>query len=150
MLLSGYLKAQLSSERSAWSSLSKQKWVRAHDQLKKILAKDSANAAAHYVMAHYYFAPANPQFHIDSAHLHAMASLHDYSMLGPKQREKMKRFPLDSIIIIRLVQQVDSAAFHRAQQLNTEAAYTYFIDVFPTARERNEALKLRDKAAFAC
>jgi hypothetical protein len=149
MLLSGYLKAQLSSERSAWSSLSKQKWVRAHEQLKKILEKDSANAAAHYVMARYFFAPANPQFHIDSAHLHATASLHDYSRLTSKQREKMKRFPLDSIIIIRLLEQVDSAAFHRVQQLNTEAAYAYFIDVFPSAREHSEALKLREKAAFA-
>jgi hypothetical protein len=149
MLLSGYLKAQLSSERSAWSSLSKQKWVRAHEQLKKILSKDSANAAAHYVMAHYFFAPANPQFHIDSAHQHAEASLHDYTRLTLKQREKMKRFPLDSMIIIRLLEQVDSAAFQRAQQLNTEAAYTYFLDVFPLARERSEALQLRDKAAFA-
>lgn len=149
MLLSGYLKAQLSSERSAWSSLSKQKWVRAHEQLKKILDKDSVNAAAHYVMAHYFFAPANPKFHIDSAYLHATASLHDYSRLNTKQREKMKRFPLDSIIIIRLLEQVDRAAFNRAQQLNTEAAYTYFIDVFTSARERAEALRLRDKAAFA-
>jgi hypothetical protein len=148
MLLSGYLKAQFSSERSAWSSLSKQKWVRAHEQLKKILHKDSANAAAHYVMAHYFFAPANPQFHIDSAHQHTVASLHDYSRLTLKQREKLKRFPLDSIIIIRLLEHVDSAAFHRAQQLNTEAAYAYFIDVFPTARQRAEALQLREKAAF--
>ncbi|SKC89679.1 WG repeat-containing protein [Ohtaekwangia koreensis] len=149
MLLSGYLKAQISQERNALSNLAKQKWARAHEQLRKILTKDSINTTGQYVMARYFFSPGNPDFHLDSAHYYTEASLRDYSKLSAKQREKIKRFPLDSMIIIRLLEQIDSAAFNRTQQSNSETAYTNFIEKFPAAKQRSQAIELRSKAAFA-
>ena len=148
LLLAGELHAQFSTERSALSNLQKQKWERAYEQTKKILQKDSVNAVARYVIARYFFAANNPAFQVDSAHQYVTRALHDYTLSPSKEREKMKRFPLDSIIIIRLGERIDSVGFSRAQRLNTEQAYIYFLKNFPSAQQCSRASELRDKAAF--
>ncbi|HEY9049041.1 MAG TPA: WG repeat-containing protein [Ohtaekwangia sp.] len=148
MLLAGSLRAQFSTERSAISNLSKQRWERVYEPLRKVLKKDSINATARYVMARYFFTAGNPAFQVDSAHQYITDALHNYTLSPLKEREKMKRFPLDSIIIIRLSERIDSAAFSRAQKINTEEAYIFFLKSFSTAMQQGQAVALRDEAAF--
>ncbi|MBT1686784.1 WG repeat-containing protein [Dawidia soli] len=140
--------AQFAPERAAWSNLSRQKWERAYEQGRKALHRDSVNATANYVMASYFFTPENPAFQIDSAYRYTLAAQADYRLTTPRQRDRLKRFPLDSLVLVRLRERIDSAAFGRAQKLHTEKAYVDFLASFPAARQQAEARDLRDEVAF--
>jgi len=140
--------AQLSVERMALNNLSKQKWERAHTQLQKAIRKDSLNTAARYVMAQYFFTPGNPDFQLDSAYHYMMQALEDYNHSTVKQHERLKRFPVDSLILVLYRQRIDSAAFERAKSINSEKAYLDFLQHFPLASQREQAEELRDETAY--
>ena len=139
---------QFSSERSALNNIEKQKWEKAYNQLRKVLDKDSLHAAAHFVLAKYFFAPQNPGFQIDSAHNYYVNAIHDFQLSPVRLRDKMKRLPLDSAVLSRLGAQIDSAAFARASLADTEDAYRKFLTTFTTALQRDSAIHLRDAAAY--
>ncbi len=139
---------QISREYLAERNIQKQKWDRAYSLLKKAMHKDSLNVAAQYVMTHYFFEPQNPAYQIDSAYRYStMASL-SLTQASPRQRERLKRFPIDSLILLQLHTQIDSAAFERAKKTNTEQAYIYFLANFPLANQRMQAIELRDEVAY--
>lgn len=140
--------AQISPERLAQTRMEKGKWVKAHYSIKKAIRKDSVNPEAKLVYAQWYFKSANPDFHIDSAYKYTLASLHDYTQEDQRQRERMSRFPLDSLILIQLREQIDSAAFERAKNINTEASYISFLEQFTYAKQKESAIELRDEVAF--
>ncbi|MFZ6011168.1 MAG: WG repeat-containing protein [Bacteroidota bacterium] len=151
LLCLGYLSAQaqlISAERSAFRQLEKQRWAKAHLKLQKAMRKDSASASGRYVCALYFFNPLNPAFQIDSAYRYTMRSLSSFYSASPKKRERWKRFPLDTMMLVRLRERIDSAAFERAKSINTEKAYVHFLQAFPLASHRQEATVLRDEAAY--
>ncbi len=140
--------AQTSAERMALNNLQKGKWEKARTKLVRAIRKDSLNAMARYVFSSYYFTPGNPAFQIDSAYHYVMRALHYYQLSGQKQRDRMRRFPLDSTILVYRREQVDSAAFERAKRVNTEQAYIDFIKGFPLASHLERAHELRDEVAY--
>ncbi|QOI98734.1 MAG: WG repeat-containing protein [Flammeovirgaceae bacterium] len=140
--------AQPIPERLAYTNLQKGKWAKARAQLQKAMRKDSVTALAHYVYSVFYFKGGNPDFNIDSAYHHALLSLSDFHFESPRQRERMKRFPVDSSIIIRHREKIDSAAFQRAKALNTEQSYIDFLNRFSFAAQRALAAELRDEVAY--
>jgi hypothetical protein len=139
---------QPTSERLALNNIEKKKWSKAFIQLNKALSKDSINAAAAYVMGCYFFSSDNPEYHLDSAYHYTQKALHDFGLSSSKQRERMRRFPLDSLNIVDLRDDIDSAAFERAKQFDTEKTYIDFISNFPTASQQTMAVSLRNKAAY--
>lgn len=140
--------AQISPERLAQSRLQKGKWAKAEQSIRKSIRKDSINAEAKLVYAEWYFTTGNPEFHIDSAYSYTLASMADYTLGDQKQRDRMARFPLDSVILITLRKKIDSAAFERAKGINSEVAYQSFLDHFSYASQREYAIELRDEVAF--
>lgn len=140
--------AQFTAEQGAMNSLRKGKWEKARGQLARAIRKDSLNASAHYTLAIYFFTPANPEFQIDSAYRYTVQALSDYQQTAVKQRERLRRVPLDSVTLVRLREQVDSAAFERAKSKNTEAAYIDFLKRFPFALQQTQAAELRDEVAY--
>ncbi len=136
------------TERQALANLQKGKWEKAKGQAMKALRKDSVNASARFVLSTYYFAPGNPYFQIDSAYQHVMLALADYHRSDVRQRERMKRLPLDSAVLITRREEIDSAAFERAKRINTEQAYLLFLERFPFAIQRDRARELRDEVAY--
>lgn len=142
--------AQIASppERSAITSIQKKRWDKARDQVLKALRKDSINAAARYVYGLYFFSRGNPSFHVDSAYRYVTESLEHFERSPVRERDRMKRFGIDGLVIIDLRNAIDSAAFKRARDINTEEAYIRFLDRHPHAAQRNQALALRDEAAF--
>lgn len=142
-------KAQFVSERSAINNISKGKWEKAKAQLTKILQKDSIHAGAEYAWSKYFFSEANPNFQIDSAYKHIQQALSDYTQAPNKEREKLLKIPIDSLILISFKKRIDSAAFARAREANTEMSYLDFLKRFKTASETNEAIALRDEVAYA-
>jgi sporulation protein YlmC with PRC-barrel domain len=148
-LFSGQLvNAQMSAERSALSNLRKEKWTRANGQLQKAMKKDSADIMAKYVYAIYFFTPKNPAYHVDSAHYYTLKTISNFRLAGTKQREKFKRFPLDSIVLLRLHNQIDSAAFEEAKNINTEKSYLHFLAHYQHSIHKSHATELRDEAAW--
>ncbi len=148
VLLTVQVHGQVSSERLALNNIEKRKWDKALGQLNKALSKDSLNVAAAYVMGCYFFAPDNPEFQLDSAYRYAQKALRDFELSSAKQRDRLKRFPLDSLTIVDLRTEIDSAAFERAKQFDTENSYIDFINSFPTAVDQTLAISLRNKAAY--
>jgi sporulation protein YlmC with PRC-barrel domain len=149
LLLSGQaIKAQMSAERSALSNLRKEKWTRAYTQLHKAREKDSMNILASYVYSIYFLTPKNPAYHVDSAHYYVLKTIGTFNQVGTKQKEKFKRFPLDSIILFRCHDQIDSAAFEEAKKINTENSYLHFLSYYFHSIYKNQAIELRDEAAW--
>ncbi|MFZ1805773.1 MAG: WG repeat-containing protein [Cyclobacteriaceae bacterium] len=140
--------AQIGPERAAQTRMGKGKWQKAELSLKKALRKDSVNAEAKLVYAQWYFSPNNPKYSIDSAYKYTLASLNDYKSVDLRQKERMQRFPLDSIILDQLRAQIDSAAFERAKEYNSEGAYIAFLRRFTFASQRENAIELRDEVSF--
>ncbi|MFN3839791.1 MAG: WG repeat-containing protein [Cyclobacteriaceae bacterium] len=140
--------AQPTLERMAFVNVEKGKWMKARTQIQKALRKDSVNALAHYIFALYYFKPGNPDFNIDSAYRHTMRGLADFPQASVRQRDRMRRFPVDSIRMIKHREKIDSAAFQRAKSINTEQAYIDFLNTFPLASQRMLAAELRDEVAY--
>ncbi|MEQ8363268.1 MAG: WG repeat-containing protein [Cyclobacteriaceae bacterium] len=139
---------QISPERSAQTRMGTGKWVKAEQSIKKALRKDSINAEAKLVYAQWFFALNNPKYSIDSAYKYTLASLKDYKSVDLRQQERMQRFPLDSIILDQLRGQIDSAAFERAKDYNSEGAYIAFLRRFTFAKQRENAIELRDEVSF--
>ncbi|MBL7857807.1 MAG: hypothetical protein JNM57_08965 [Cyclobacteriaceae bacterium] len=138
----------ITPERSALHQIQKKKWDRAKSQLRKSLRKDSVNVTARYIMSVYFFQPDNPDFQIDSAYRYNLGALRGFASAGVKERERMKRFPLDSTILILLREQIDSAAFEQAKKENTETAYLKFLSTYHVAAQRQQAEELRDEVAY--
>jgi tetratricopeptide (TPR) repeat protein len=140
--------AQLSPERQAMSRMQKGKWRSARESLQKALRKDSLNAEARFLFAAFYFSTENPERNIDSSYHYAVEALRDYSLLTGKEKERLMRYPLDSIILVNFRMRIDSAAFERAKATNTESACESFLKAFPLAKEGPSAVELRNEIAF--
>lgn len=137
-----------STAELAQKNLQRQKWQRAYELLTKALSKDSLNVTAKYVLAQYFFSEQNPSFHLDSAYRYALAAAHDFQSTSIKQREKLRRFPLDSAQLITLRQQIEEMAFVQAKSVQTEKAWINFIDRFFLSSSLPRAIKLRDSLAY--
>ncbi len=140
--------AQLAAERIAWNRLQSGKWESAHRLLQKALRKDSSNLEANYVFAHWFFDRANPNFQIDSAHYYIKKSIQNYDTLAFRDKERVLKFPIDSLLLKNLLIRIDSAAFERAKKVNTEVSYIQFIKDFPTSLQIHNAMELRDEVSF--
>src|SRR5688572_5256220 len=132
----------------AQKNVFRQKWQRAYELLNKALAKDSLNVTAKYVLAQYFFSKENPAYDLDSAYLHVLGAQRDFQHSSPKQRERLKRFPIDSLLLAELHKQVDSSAFARAKVIDTEKGWIDFLNYFVSSSFKNEATIKRDSVAF--
>ncbi len=140
--------AQVNGVRQAESRMEKGKWESAKQFLRKAIHKDSANVESKFIMAQWFFAKANPNRQIDSAYRYVNAGLGSFTRLSAKQKERLQRIDLDSNSFIRFRTKIDSAAFERAKELNTEKSYTEFIKNFSTAKQQPAAMELRDEIGF--
>jgi WG containing repeat len=140
--------AQVNAVRQAQSRMVKGRWESARQLLKKAISKDSTNVEATFTQAEWFFTKANVAYQIDSAYRYANISLHSFANLSTKQKERLQRIELDSNRLIYFREQVDSASFDRAKNLNTESSYSYFIERFTTARQLPAAIELRNEIGF--
>lgn len=142
------VQAQLNTARKAWNQLQDQKWESSFRTLKKALKKDTANLEVTYTIAWWYLSASNPEFQIDSASKYSSKSERLYRALTNRDRERVHRFPIDSLSLGDLHDRIDSAAFLRAKKIGSEAAYIQFIQSFPQAKQTASAIELRDEVSF--
>ena len=139
---------QINPEKLALGRMDRGKWQKAEQSLRKSLARDSLNPEARYLLSLYFFASGNPSSNLDSAYAYAKSSTKHFQRSSAKDRERLKKIPLDSLELNSLVVKIDSASFEKAKRLNTGTAYQYFIDHHPFAPQRSSAVELRDEVAF--
>ncbi len=140
--------AQVNAVKQAQSRMEKGSWESAEQVLRKALNKDSANVESRFTLAQWFFAKANPSRQIDSAHLYTNAALRSFISLTNKQKERLQRIGLDSSSLFNFRARIDSAAYERAKELNTEKSYSDFISNFSTAKQQLAAIELRDEIGF--
>jgi hypothetical protein len=137
-----------SPEKTALKNIEKHRWQKAESRLRKGLEKDTLNSSLRYGLSIFYFHADNPAYHLDSAYHYAVTALDDYNLSSGRERERVKRFGVDSLTLTAFRARIDSAAFEVAREANTEAAYLEFLSHFPTAMQRDMAAQLRDEVAF--
>lgn len=140
--------AQVNAVRQAQSRMEKGKWESAKQFLRKAINKDSANVESKFTLAQWFFAKENPNRQIDSAYRYTNAALSSFARLPQKQKDRLQRIDLDSNSFVNHRTKIDSAAFERAKELNTERSYTDFIKNFSLAKQRPAAMELRDEIGF--
>lgn len=144
----GFAQSGVAAEKGAMRNIDRHRWRKANEHLQKSLKQDSVNAATRYAFAVFYFHPENPAFDLDSAHHFAVGALHDYARNPSMARDRLMRLATDSAGLVSLKERIDSTAFATARHDNTEAAYQKFLSHFPSARQRDLAVSLRDEIAF--
>jgi hypothetical protein len=143
-----YTSAEGQSSGLALKNLQRQKWQRAYELLTKATSKDSLNVTAKYVFAQYFFSGDNPAFNLDSAYRHVMGALNDFESSTKKERDKLARFPVDSLLLHHLKEQIEQTAFGESKHIRTEQSWINFIDKFPTSAYIPNAKQQRDSLAF--
>lgn len=139
---------QVGAEKVAQSRIEKQKWAKAEHSIKKSLRKDSVNVEGHFLYSQWYFETANPDFSIDSAYHYVLLALADFESYDERQRDRLSRFPIDSSRLALMIAEVDSAAFGRAKNVNSEDSYNDFLNRFEYSKYRPNAVELRDEVSF--
>lgn len=144
--LPGY--SQFNIIRQAQSRMEKQNWATAHELLNKSLRKDSTNATAKYFLSIWFLKSENPSFQIDSAFHYICDAIISYDALPLKEKEKLRKIPIDSSIMIIQKMKVDSAAFHKTKKINTESVYQEFLEKFKGSPHAAEAKELRNEVGY--
>ncbi len=146
-LVTGVLHAQ-SLEKRAIRNISKGKWEKAAVLLRKSAIRDSGNVLTEYGWSRFYFAVDNPAYSPELAYDAVIRTLNGFEGLNPRDRQKVARFPLDSLTVVKLREQIDSVAFTVARTLNTEQGYIEFLARHPYSSDRKTAEQLRNAVAY--
>ncbi|MCS7004601.1 MAG: WG repeat-containing protein [Cytophagales bacterium] len=117
--------------------------------LEKTLAKDSSHLTALHLYSLYYLQTKNREYNVDKAHHFALKLLSAHGRIGVKKQRKYAKKGISLQTIVSLIEKIDSLAFQQAFEKHTESAFQDFIHDYPTARQRQRAVFLRDSIAFA-
>lgn len=139
---------QISPEKLAQGKMDRGKWLKVEQSIRKAMFKDSLDPEPQYLLSLYYFAGGNPSYNIDSAYTYSKSTQRIFKLSTLKERDRLRKIPLDSLQLSRLAEKIDSTSFDKAKRLNTEVSYQYFIDRYSTARQVSAATELRDEVAF--
>jgi tetratricopeptide (TPR) repeat protein len=147
LLVTGVVCAQ-SLEKRAIKNIRKAKWESAAKYLTKALVRDSASVLAYYGWGLYYFQKSNPSYDVERAYASVTNALDKFVELSGKDRQKISRFPIDSLTVVKLREDIDSVAFTIARAQNSEEAYVSFLKEHPYSSERKTAEQLRNAVAY--
>jgi TolA-binding protein len=135
--------------RHALASIEKGNWQKAEQILSKGRQKDSLNVEAAYLTSLLFFNPAYPRHNVDSSHYYILSAFGFFYTIEEREKEKLSKLPLDSVVLLNQKLKIDSAAFEIAKSANTENSYNYFIQNYSSAKKYySSAIELRDEAAF--
>lgn len=145
---SSALHAQLNQARVAQNRLQAGKWESAYRGLKKSIRKDSTDLESQVVLTQWFLVAGNPDYQVDSADYYLRKSASLFDSLSIRERERIQRFPIDSVVLSSLRLQIDSLAFEESKQINTEQVYIRYLSRFPHAKQVSRAIELRDEVSY--
>ena len=129
---------------NAYKQLQKGRYDKVKSLLDRAISRQPINAGAHYVYALYFLTKENPAYQVDSSYTHALLALSHYAQIEKGDSTTWAKVGITKTSIDRHRQKVEKVAFGLAKQKNTIRAYQAYIDRFTTARELNEAIRLRN------
>jgi len=119
-------------------------------EAKKIFEKSLKNktAGAAYGLCKVYDAEKSPFFNVDTAFKFLLICDSAFTVVSDKEKLKLKELEIDSASILQEKKYLATFFFTRATENNTLEAYQEFIEMHPEASEYQEAIKLRNHAAY--
>ncbi|MBL3656777.1 WG repeat-containing protein [Fulvivirga sediminis] len=142
------LQAQVGLSGRAMNQFEKGNEIKAEELLLKALQKDSTLSSPYYVKAFILYETDSLYQQIDSAYYYVKQSLAHFAKMDEKSILKHKREGVDSLSIMALEKKIDSVAYKRAEEVNTEASYMYFIEYYQGAPQEKEAVENRNALAY--
>jgi hypothetical protein len=139
---------QVSREKKALKYIHKHRYHSAYVLLKKALARDSANAATKFVLAQYFMQPKNADYHLDSAYIYSRKALSSWAHASARERSRLRRLPVDSVMLTSLRSQIETQAFEEVRRVNTKEAFDRFLSLYANKKLQGAAIELRDKVTF--
>jgi hypothetical protein len=152
-LISGFFTAAgqinpLNPVRLAQNKFAKTKWQEGRALLDKAIRKDSLQIQARFVYGLLFLNPRYGKNNVDSANRYSKMASQLYAKSSIREKDRLKKFPIDSLILTRLQSNIDSLAFELAKQINTENSYLHFLTNYNQSKQEKQAIELRDEAAF--
>jgi len=126
----------------------------AREVIEKARRKGKDDFGLDYVLSHYYLSPYQKTLSLDSAYRFCLIAIDKFrseSSQGKKRYEKLKvdHLRIDSAELFSRKDYLDSLGFSKAQNLESESAYQWFLDNFPKSTRLDQARGKRVSLAFA-
>ncbi|MDJ1467496.1 WG repeat-containing protein [Xanthocytophaga flava] len=150
---------------SALKKLRKNHTAEARLSLNKVLRKQPKNAGAKYVYALYFlyhYSPVqaqatasltttftNTEIYLDSAYAYVLEALVDYPQTERSSLKSWKKAGIDLTAIEAKKREIDSLAYVIAEGKNSIPGFQSFIDRFPEALQKAQAIEKRNELAYA-
>ncbi len=140
--------------KKAWLLVRKGSLVEARAEMEKAKRKGKDDFGIDYVYSHFYLSPYQKTLSLDSAYFFCLTAIEKFrneTAEGRKRYEKVKidHFRLDSAELFSRKDYLDSLGFSKAQNLESESAYQWFLDNFPKSSRLDQARERRASLAFA-
>lgn len=126
----------------------------ARQQYQKAVAKGKNDFGMEYVFSHLFLSPYRKTLSLDSAYLYCLSAIDKYkkeSQEGKKRYERLdlEHLRIDSAELFSRKEYLDSLGFSKAQNLESESAYQWFLEHFPQSNRAEQAKERRASIAFA-
>ena len=133
----------------ARKALQKNQPEEARKLLDKELVRKPANAGAKYVYALLFLAADAQGKGLDSAYAYLRQAAQFFPKTDTKTKQKWQKYGITDQAVAAKLAEVDSIAFAIARTAHSEYAYQSFLNRFPDAPQRAEAVEQRNELAFA-
>ena len=140
--------------KKAWALMRKGSLAEARAEMEKARRKGKDDFGIDYVYSHFYLSPYQKTLSLDSSYFYCLTAIEKFrneTPEGRKRYEKVKidHFRLDSAELFSRKDYLDSLGFSKAQNLESESAYQWFLDNFPKSTRLDQARERRASLAFA-
>ena len=140
--------------KKAYLLIRKGALAEARQVIEKARRKGKDDFGLDYIQSHYHLSPYQKTLSLDSAYRFCLIAIEKYraeSAQGKKRYEKLKieHLRIDSAELYSRKDYLDSLGFSKAQNLESESAYQWFLDNFPKSTRLDKARGKRASLAFA-
>ncbi len=135
--------------KKASKLMDKQEYDKAEELLKEEIAVDSLSPSANFVYSQLLLVSEFEKQNVDSAHVKILLAQKGYHNIDDERI--LDKLAKAEITRDRLDQQealIDSLAYEHTKSVNTIDRYQYFIDAYPDARQKDDAIAQRNSMAY--
>lgn len=134
--------------RRAFNLMEKEKYDQAFELLYKSVEKDSLACEAKYALSIYYFEEANPYFDYEKAHHYIVESIEDFTITDEKERDKLRKDDIDSMVLQNQKQLIENFAFYQTRKRDKLEDYLAYLASYPGSPKFDSAIWYRDLRAY--
>jgi hypothetical protein len=135
--------------KKAIKLLSKGNFYKTEKVLHKKLKKDSLNPGAKYLFSLLYLSPNFDRYDIDSSYFYILEAIDDFPKVNEKTYKRLNKLNITMLAIEAQKAKIDSIAFDLADSIHTLTSFNTFLSKYPTAIQKEKAIKLRNDLAYA-